>query len=455
MFDLPSYSNCKISVIGLGYVGLPLAIQFANIKESFKNKNKTDFQVLGFDISKKRVQQLKDGFDSNKEISKNDLITNNSITFTNDKNELFDSDVFIITVPTPIDKSKIPDLTFLQNASEMVGNILKKRNDINKNLGKFIIPIVIFESTVYPGATEEECIPIIEKFSGLKLNNVKNGFGCGYSPERINPGDKFHTVKDITKVTSGSNSEISDWVDNLYGSIIEAGTHKAESIKIAETAKVIENTQRDLNIALVNEIAIICNLLEIDTRKVIAAAGSKWNFQKFYPGLVGGHCIGVDPYYLTFKSKQLGYYPEVVLAGRKINDNMSKYISEQIVLKSIQRNIAINNSRLLLLGFSFKANCNDIRNTKVADLINHLQNYKFNIDVVDPLIDVELVKTKFNIDTYNKVDLKNKYSIIVLAVGHELFKKMKIKDWKKLATDNCLFVDMVGCIKDDLFPYRV
>ena len=416
---LPSHLNCKIAVIGLGYVGLPLAIEFAKKTCCKRTGQKVNRKVIGFDINKKRITQLKEGIDLTGEINSEDLISS-SINFTSDECQLVNIDFFIVTVPTPIDNSNQPNLIPLIKASETIGTSLKNNNcDYN--------PIIIYESTVYPGATEEICVPILEKFSCRKFNDIvsNESFYCGYSPERINPGDKKHTLVNIKKITSGSNKVVSNLIDNLYGAIINAGTHKASSIKVAEAAKVIENTQRDLNIALVNELSMIFRLMEIDTKEVIKAAGSKWNFIEYMPGLVGGHCIGVDPYYLTYKAKQLGYYPEIVLAGRRINNAMGKFFSNEIIKMMCKKNISITTSKVLLLGFTFKENCPDIRNTKVIDLYESLKEYNLSIDVMDPLANKEEVKINYNIDIFNSIPVDNSYQIIILAVPHKKFISLK------------------------------
>lgn len=389
----------KICVIGLGYVGLPLAHAFSS-----------KYSVVGFDISKWRIDELTSGYDRTLELSKeqvNEAISN-GMKFSLDINDIKDCNIFIVTVPTPIDKNKRPDLTPLIKASETVGKVLKK-NDI-----------VIYESTVYPGATEEDCVPILEKFSGLKFNV---DFFCGYSPERINPGDKEHTVTKILKVTSGSTPEIGQKVNELYASIITAGTHLAPTIKVAEAAKVIENSQRDINIAFVNELAIIFNKLGINTSDVLAAAGTKWNFLPFKPGLVGGHCIGVDPYYLTHKAQSIGYNPEIILAGRRLNDNMGIYVANQVIKLMIKKGHKIEGSKVLVLGITFKENCPDIRNSRVIDVIEELQEFGCNIDVYDPWADKEEVKHEYNLELTDSLDF-TKYEAIVLAVAHNEFKTL-------------------------------
>lgn len=392
----------KICVIGLGYVGLPLAHAF-----SFK------YEVVGFDISKWRIDELSSGYDRTLELSKDQVseAIKNGMKFSLDTNDIKDCNIYIVTVPTPIDKNKRPDLTPLIKASETIGKILKKDD------------IVIYESTVYPGATEEDCVPVLEKFSGLTFNK---DFFCGYSPERINPGDKEHTVTKILKVTSGSTPEIGQKVNELYASIITAGTHLAPTIKVAEAAKVIENSQRDINIAFVNELAIIFNKLGINTNDVLAAAGTKWNFLPFRPGLVGGHCIGVDPYYLTHKAQSIGYNPEIILAGRRLNDNMGIYVANQVIKLMIKKGHKIEGSKVLVLGITFKENCPDIRNSRVIDVIDELKEFGCNIDVFDPWADKDEVKHEYDLDLTPELDT-NKYEAIVLAVAHNEFKKLDIK----------------------------
>tara|TARA_R110002033_G_scaffold135_1_gene1500 strand:- start:37355 stop:38614 length:1260 start_codon:yes stop_codon:yes gene_type:complete len=395
----------KICVIGLGYVGLPLAHAFSE-----------KYEVVGFDISKWRIDELSSGYDRTLELSKdqvNEAIKNN-MKFSLDINDIKDCNIYIITVPTPIDKNKRPDLTPLIKASETVGKVLKKDD------------IVIYESTVYPGATEEECVPVLEKFSNLKFNV---DFFCGYSPERINPGDKEHTVTKILKVTSGSTVQIGQKVNELYASIITAGTHLAPTIKVAEAAKVIENSQRDINIAFVNELAIIFNKLGINTNDVLEAAGTKWNFLPFRPGLVGGHCIGVDPYYLTHKAQQVGYNPEIILAGRRLNDNMGIYVANQVIKLMIKKGHKIEGSKVLVLGITFKENCPDIRNSRVIDVIRELQDFGCNVEVTDYWADKNEVKEEYGLDliTNHQSLNTNNYDAVVLAVAHDEFKKFDIK----------------------------
>lgn len=402
--------NSKICVIGLGYVGLPLAHAF-----SFK------YNVVGFDIYEDRVNELKSGNDRTLELSKeqvNEAIAN-KILFTNELEQIKDCNVYIITVPTPIDKNKRPDLTPLIKASESVGKVLNKGD------------IVIYESTVYPGATEEECVPVLEKYSGLMFNA---DFYCGYSPERINPGDKEHTVTKILKITSGSTPDIADRVDVLYKSIITAGTHKASSLKVAEAAKVIENTQRDINIAFVNELAMIFSKMGIDTTEVLKAAGTKWNFLPFKPGLVGGHCIGVDPYYLTHKAQAVGYHPEMILAGRRVNDGMGIYVANQVIKLMIKKGTKIEGSKVLVLGITFKENCPDIRNSRVIDVISELQEFGCNVDVADYWADKKEVKEEYNLDLQNNVQFDD-YQAVVLAVAHDEYKKLELDDRSQVVFD--------------------
>ena len=407
--------NSNIAILGLGYVGLPLAIAFSK-----------KFKVLGFDISSKRIKELKNGKDSTLEISNLELNAATNLLYSNNEEDLKSCNIFIVTVPTPIDKLKRPNLNPLFKVSSLLGKIIKKGD------------VIIYESTVYPGATEEECIPILEEISGLDLNS---DFFVGYSPERINPGDKNHRVEDILKVTSGSNEAAADFVDNLYASVIQAGTFKASSIKVAEAAKVIENTQRDVNIALINELAIIFNKLEIDTSEVLEAAGTKWNFLPFSPGLVGGHCIGVDPYYLTHKSESIGYRPEMILAGRRINDDMGIYVVSQLIKAMINKKIKISDSRVLVMGLTFKENCPDIRNTKVVDIINELQANKIDVDVIDPCCDPLEAAEEYGLKV-TKTPNKEKYDAVLIAVAHNEFKEMDSKYIHKLCKPKHIIYDL-------------
>ncbi len=395
-------TNLKLAVIGLGYVGLPLAHAFSSI-----------YSVVGFDITQKRIDELNSGKDRTLELSEAQVkeSLSNGMKFTHVLDDIADCNIYIVTVPTPIDKNKRPDLTPLFKASESIGKVLKKDD------------IVIYESTVYPGATEDDCVPVLEKVSGLKFNQ---DFFCGYSPERINPGDKEHTVTKILKVTSGSTPEIGKKVDALYTSVITAGTHLAPSIKVAEAAKVIENSQRDINIAFVNELAIIFNKLNIDTEAVLEAAGTKWNFLPFRPGLVGGHCIGVDPYYLTHKAQQVGYNPEIILAGRRLNDNMGIYVANQVIKLMIKKGQKIDGAKVLVLGITFKENCPDIRNSRVIDVIEELKDYGVNITIQDPWADANEVKNEYGLDLVENTNLDN-YDAVILAVAHDEFKKLDLK----------------------------
>jgi UDP-N-acetyl-D-galactosamine dehydrogenase len=408
-------NNIKIAVIGQGYVGLPLAVEFGK-----------KYTTIGFDINKNRTKELISGFDSTLEVSAEQLASSKKISFSSELEDISDANVYIVTVPTPIDEGNIPDLEPLKNASEMIGSI------INKN------DIVIYESTVYPGATEEVCLPIVEKKSGLFYNI---DFFAGYSPERINPGDKVNTLTQIMKITSGSTPEIATFVDELYGSIIVAGTHKASSIKVAEASKVIENTQRDLNIAIINEFAKIFNRLDIDTEEVLNAAGTKWNFLKFKPGLVGGHCISVDPYYLTYKALEVGYRPEVILAGRRINDGMGEYVATQLVKALSNKDIHIDKAKILVLGFTFKGDCPDVRNTKIIDIINELNDFNMLVDVFDNWADPVSVKKDYGIELKSQL-IANTYDGIILAVDHSDFKIMGEQELRELGKEKHVLYDV-------------
>ena len=405
-----------IAVIGLGYVGLPLAVEFG--------KKRT---VIGFDIKHQRVFELASGVDHTLECSAQELKEAKHLSFTSESEQLKKAQVFIVTVPTPVDKANRPDLTPLVKASETVGKVLK--------LGD----VVIYESTVYPGATEEVCVPVLEKYSGLVFNK---DFYCGYSPERINPGDKEHRLPSIRKVTSGSTAEVAECVDGLYAEIITAGTYKASSIKVAEAAKVIENTQRDVNIALMNELSLIFNKLGIDTLEVLLAAGTKWNFLPFRPGLVGGHCIGVDPYYLTHKAQELGYHPEVILAGRRINDSMAEHVADETVKLMLKKGLSVLGSKVLVLGLTFKENCPDVRNTKVVDIVKGLLAYNTLVDVYDPWVDLKEAKAEYGLNCLSSMPENNTYSAVILAVGHDQFKAMGIDGIKAFAVENAVIFDV-------------
>ncbi|NOV28688.1 Vi polysaccharide biosynthesis UDP-N-acetylglucosamine C-6 dehydrogenase TviB [Methylomonas sp. ZR1] len=407
--------NIKIGMIGLGYVGLPLAVEFGR-----------KYQTVGFDINQHRIQELRAGRDHTLEVSEEELADAKLLTYSADLQDIADCSVYIVTVPTPINEHKQPDLTPLQKASDLLGKVIKSGD------------IVIYESTVYPGATEEVCVPILQKVSGLTFNR---DFYVGYSPERINPGDKQHRVTNILKVTSGSTPEIAEKVDALYKSIITAGTHKASSIKVAEAAKVIENTQRDVNIALINELALIFNKLGIDTEEVLLAAGTKWNFLPFRPGLVGGHCIGVDPYYLTHKAQAIGYNPEVILSGRRINDGMGVYVVSQLVKLMLKKRVHVQEANVLIMGLTFKENCPDIRNTRVVDIIAELKTYGVNVEVYDPWVNAEEAKHEYGITPVAK-PVAGKYDAIILAVAHDEFRKMAISDVRALGTPQAIVYDL-------------
>jgi UDP-N-acetyl-D-galactosamine dehydrogenase len=397
MFDI---KEARIAVVGLGYVGLPLAIEFGK-----------HYPTIGLDTKTERIRELSAGEDSTREVDSTEIAKAKHLQFTNRPEEAAGCNVYIITVPTPIDRYKRPDLSYLERASTMVGGLVSPGD------------IVIYESTVYPGATEEVCVPAIEAGSGYTFNK---DFFVGYSPERINPGDKVHTVTKVIKVTSGSTPEVAEFVDSLYRSIIAAGTYRASSIRAAEASKVIENTQRDLNIALINELALIFNRLGIDTEEVLEAAGTKWNFLPFRPGLVGGHCIGVDPYYLTHKAQEIGYHPEVILAGRRINDNMGIYVAGQIIRLMMMRKLQVADSRILILGLAFKENCSDLRNTRVVDLVSELKVYNTVVDVHDPWVDEDEAKAEYGIDLVAS-PAPGEYDAVVIAVGHDIFREKGIE----------------------------
>jgi UDP-N-acetyl-D-galactosamine dehydrogenase len=413
-------SSKKIAIIGLGYVGLPLAVEFSKKRK-----------VIGFDINQSRINDLNNGIDSTLETTSEELKDAIYLSYTTNLEDIKDCTIFIVTVPTPIDKHKRPDLTPLEKSSEAVGSILKKGD------------IVIYESTVYPGATEEVCVPILERQSGLIFNK---DFYCGYSPERINPGDKEHRVTTIKKVTAGSTPEIATEVDELYKEIITAGTHKASSIKVAEAAKVIENTQRDVNIALINELALIFNKLDIDTESVLEAAGTKWNFLPFRPGLVGGHCIGVDPYYLTPKALEVGYNPEMILAGRRLNDSMGSYVADQVSKLMTKKRIHVVDANVLIMGLTFKENCPDIRNTRVVDLVEEFEGFNCNVDVYDPWIDKDEVIHEYGFKPIDQ-PVEGKYDAILLAVAHDEFKELSLEQIKAFGKDNHVLYDIKYLLK--------
>ena len=448
----PDLNHCSVGIIGLGYVGLPLALEIAKKRSRLISHSNNSKNIIGYDLNPDRIQELNDGFDKSGEIAQEDLQNNSFLKFTNRKSDLNSVDVFIVTVPTPVNESNLPDLSSLKNATKEIGKSLKIIFENNPKS----IPLVIYESTVYPGATEEICVPILEEYSGLSYNNEKlNSFHIGYSPERINPGDKSKSVKDIVKVTSGSSEESAEWVNNFYKLFITAGTHLAPSIKVAEAAKIIENTQRDLNIALINELAIICHRANIDTLDVIDAASTKWNFLKFRPGLVGGHCIGVDPYYLAFKAKKDGYYPDIVLAGRRINERMGEWIVEQLVLQLSKRNLIVGGAKVLILGFTFKENCKDIRNTKVIKIINSMKSYGIIPHVHDPIADPLEVQNQYGIDLVSSLSTKEQYKAVLVAQKHDFYLNLGDSDWKNLLDKKGFIFDIKGIVPRELMPVRI
>ena len=450
--NYPDLNECTIAIIGLGYVGLPLAIELSKKQSCFISGKILKRKIIGFDINLERLKELKKGLDSTNEVDSEELLDTNFLDLTNKVESIAKADVFIVTVPTPIDSFKKPDLNPIKKASSTIGQALKIRSYSPSKP----TPIIIYESTVYPGTTQEVCIPLIEKESGLFCDISKNNaFACGYSPERINPGDNKHRLKDIVKITSGSNTNVAKWIDLFYGSIIHAGTHSTKDIKTAEAAKIIENTQRDINIALMNELSIIFKLLDIDTLDVIQAASTKWNFIKFQPGLVGGHCIGVDPYYLTYKAQSIGYSPEIILSGRAINDNMSKWTAEQLILGLTKKNIAILNAKILILGFTFKENCPDIRNTKVFDFIKVIENYNLKFEIIDPWVNPKEVRKVYELDIKRKVPKNIKYDAVVCAVAHNNFIKMTKLDWGNLIKEKGIIFDLKGIVPRELNPLRI
>ena len=420
--------DIKIAIVGLGYVGLPLEVKFGALRS-----------VLGFDVSSKRLAELRKLIDSTLELSEHELSEAVNLTFTDDQKALSECNFFIVTVPTPIDSNKNPDLSALKLASMMIGKALSYGD------------VVVYESTVFPGATEEVCVPILEEYSGLRFNE---SFYCGYSPERINPGDKTHKISDIIKVTSGSTPGAADLIDSLYKQIIKAGTYRAESIKVAEAAKVIENTQRDLNIALMNELAIIFKKMNIDTESVLKAASTKWNFISYRPGLVGGHCIGVDPYYLTYKAQEIGYHPEIILSGRKLNDRMGAYAVDQLKDCMIEKGIPIAGARVLIMGLAFKENCPDIRNTKVVDLISGLVDSQCHVDVYDPWVDADCAREQYDILLSQDL-INNIYDAVIIAVAHNEFEKMGEKNIRSLCKENSVIYDLKYILGKDASDLRL
>ena len=429
MSKLPDLGTARVAVVGLGYVGLPLAVEFGKY-----------FPTVGFDINTARVEELKSGHDATLEVSTEELAESQQLSYTASLEDLQACDVYIITVPTPIDKSKRPDLGALRSASQAVGQVLSSAN------------VVIYESTVYPGATEDDCAPILEQVSGLIRNK---DFFLGYSPERINPGDKEHRVADILKVTSGSTPDAADFVDRLYSRVITAGTFKASSIRVAEAAKVIENTQRDVNIALINELSMIFRRMNLDTLEVLEAAGTKWNFLPFRPGLVGGHCIGVDPYYLTHKSQELGYHPEMILAGRRINDNMGLYVASRVVRLMVRKGISLPDSRILVLGITFKEDCPDVRNTRVTDVIDELKTYGATVDVMDPWADPGSVQEEYGVDVHNELPAAGQYDAVILAVAHKEFRELGAAAIKALGKPVSVLFDIKSVLPADSVDGRL
>jgi UDP-N-acetyl-D-galactosamine dehydrogenase len=421
-------SHARVAIIGLGYVGLPLAVEFGK-----------HFPTLGFDINAERIEELKNGRDRTLEVDSHELTSASLLSYSSDTSRLKEYNTYIVTVPTPIDEHKRPDLTPLHRASELLGGVIKKGD------------VVIYESTVYPGCTEEDCIPLIERASGLHCNT---DFFAGYSPERINPGDKQHRVTGIVKVTSGSTPEAAEYVDTLYGTIIEAGTHRASSIKVAEAAKVIENTQRDVNIALINELALIFNRLGIDTLEVLEAAGSKWNFLPFRPGLVGGHCIGVDPYYLTHKAQEIGYHPEVILSGRRINDTMGLYVTDTVIKLMTRKRIHVVDSDVLVMGLAFKENCPDIRNTRVIDIVRELQNYSANVDIYDPWVAPAEAEQEYGVTTLSDVPSKQ-YDAVIVAVSHRQFIDMEKEGLRRLLKPQSVLFDIKNVLPRGMADARL
>ena len=423
-FNKNNFNDLKISIIGLGYVGLPLAVEFSKF-----------FQIIGYDKNEDRIRDLKKGIDITNEIEGSEILESRNLKLTKNEQDIFDSDIYIITVPTPVDKNNNPNLSPLKRASTLVGSYLNKKN------------IVVYESTVFPGCTEEICVPILEKYSNLTYNV---DFFCGYSPERINPGDRLHTLTKITKITSGSNKVIANFINQLYGKVISAGTYKASSISVAEAAKVIENTQRDVNIALINELAMIFNQLGLDTKEVLDAAKTKWNFLPFSPGLVGGHCIGVDPYYLTHKAKEIGFHPEIILAGRKINDGMSSYIVSKTINELAKRGFSSVGSNVAILGLTFKEDCPDLRNTKVVSIIKGLEKFNCNIRVSDEQADEKQAMDYYQIPLIPLEKVKSQDALII-AVGHNEYKNLTIEQIEKMLKPNGILVDVKSIFEKDTF----
>ncbi len=437
---MPNIKDCTVAVIGLGYVGLPLSLSISENKNCLRSNKKLNRKVIGYDNNYKRIIELKEGFDKNNVFGKEELSRNKFLKFTNNTVDIKNADVFIVTVPTPIDEEKEPDLSLVKEASVMIGKLINSKNTNKDN------QIVIFESTFYPGITEEICIPIIQDYSKKKYNSFdfNNTFFCGYSPERINPGDDYNTLENIVKVTSGSNSEVGIWIDEFYGSFIKAGTHKVKSIKIAEAAKIIENTQRDINIALVNELAILFKKLNIDTNEVLDAAASKWNFHKYRPGLVGGHCIGVDPYYLTYKANKIGFQTSLISAGRKINDFMHEYLLSEILSQISKREVKCKREDVLILGVTYKENCSDLRNSQILFLIENLKKENMEITIVDPNVEKDLLFSKIGIKSYEYIPKKKKYSLIIFALNNKKFYSITEKVFEEISTPETIIFDLAN-----------
>ena len=451
---LPSPNNCSIAVIGAGYIGLPLSIKLAEIKKSYIDDNINKRKVLCFDINSERINDLRKGIDKTKEVEEKELLIKDNLFFTDNTKDLTSAEVFIVAVPTPINDDKTPNLYSLKEATKFISNaILEKRfNNPKKN----VTPIIIYESTVYPGATEEICVPIIEKITGLKYNDLSTnkGFTLGYSPERANPADKKNTLNTITKITSGSHPKIADWVDNLYGSIIKAGTHKVSSIKIGEAAKIIENVQRDVNIALMNEFAMFFSKLDLDTHEILEAAYTKWNFLKFEPGLVGGHCIGVDPYYLIYKAKELSFSPKLTILSREINEYTLEWIFEILIREAKRKNINIKNSKILFLGISFKENCPDLRNSKSLALLKKLISHKARCDFLEPNVSKEKLKN-YGANYLEIIPENGSYDILIGAVKHKEFLDINSESWLKLLKKNHIVLDIKNIIPKTIEAIRL
>lgn len=446
IFKLPDTNNCSIGVIGLGYVGLPLALEIAKIKVSLSSKEKLNRKVIGYDLNLQRIEDLQNNYDKTNEITKNQLESADRIIYTSDSSLLAECDIFIVTVPTPINENKEPDLRALKSASQTISDILKLRNNFKK-----FASIIVYESTVYPGVIEDICVPILQN-SGLVYNKQ---FYCGFSPERINPGDNNRKISNIKKVTSGSTFESAKLIDYFYSSFIAAGTFLTPSIKVAEAAKVIENTQRDINIAFINELAMIFDKLNIDTLDVIEAAATKWNFAAYKPGLVGGHCIGVDPYYLTYCAKKLGYNPKMILSGRYLNDNMYHWLFEKILKRITNSNINLSKSENLILGFTFKENCPDIRNTQVIKIYNKLKEISKSVTIVDPVADPKQCKKEYGVNVLSEIPNNARYSICLLLVAHDEYKNFSIQNWNNLIVNDGFIVDLKGLVPKILNPLRI